>query len=86
MKSVQVEIEYPDELLGLIHETEASFESLARTAMILKLYEMGKLSSGLAGKLLGISRIEFLNLLSEHKISFFDEDMVNRLDEEASYS
>ena len=86
MKSVQVEIEFPDELLEVLNETEESFESLARTAMVLKLYEMGKLSSGTAGKVLGIPRREFLDLLGQHDISFFDDDMVKHLDEEAGHS
>ena len=86
MKSVQIELELPDELLQTIDETEESFESLARTALVLKLYEMGKLSSGIAGRLLGMSRVEFLTVLGQHNISFFDPDMVNHLDEEAGYS
>ncbi len=39
-----------------------------KTAAIVKLYELGKISSGKAAKLLGISRIEFLDLLSEYKV------------------
>ena len=53
-------IDIPDELK--LDEKEF------KTAAIVKLYELGKISSGKAAKLLGISRIEFLDLLSEYKV------------------
>ncbi|MBK3332635.1 UPF0175 family protein [Persephonella atlantica] len=57
---MKVIVEVPDELK--LNEKEV------KTAALVKLYELGKISSGKAAKLLGISRIEFLNLLGKYKV------------------
>jgi len=57
---MKVVIEFPDELK--LNEDEI------KIAALVKLYELGKISSGKASKLLGISRIEFLNLLGKYKV------------------
>jgi predicted HTH domain antitoxin len=36
---------------------------------LVKLYELGKVSSGVAASVLGLSRLEFLELLSKYKVS-----------------
>jgi len=53
-------MELPDELN--LKEDEVKMAALA------KLYELGKISSGKAAKLLGISRVEFLDLLGKYKV------------------
>ncbi len=68
-----LEIEYPDELLEAMDETERSFQTLAREVLVVKLYELGRISSGLAAQVLGISRREFLDLLGRYHVSFLDE-------------
>ncbi|KXK16243.1 MAG: hypothetical protein UZ14_CFX002000045 [Chloroflexi bacterium OLB14] len=40
--------------------------------LVFSLFSEGKISSGKAGKLLGISRIEFINLLQSRGISFIN--------------
>ena len=40
--------------------------------LVLSLFTEGKISSGKAGQLLGISRIEFLALLRKHGIAYVD--------------
>ena len=57
---MKVIIEIPDNLK--ISEKDV------KLATIIKLYEMEKISSSQAAKLLGISRIEFLDLLGKYKI------------------
>ncbi len=57
---MKVIMELPDELK--LKEEEV------KTAALAKLYELGKISSGKAAKLLGISRIEFLNLLGKYRV------------------
>ena len=57
---MKIVIEVPDELN--LKEDEMRIVALA------KLYELGKISSGKAAKLLGISRIEFLDLLGKYKV------------------
>jgi len=57
---MKVVMEVPDELK--LKEDEVKIAALA------KLYELGKISSGKATKLLGISRVEFLDLLGKYKV------------------
>ena len=38
-----------------------------------KLYELGKLSSGRAAELAGVSRVSFLQALGNYGVSLFDE-------------
>ena len=57
-------------------------ENEVRIATIVKLYELGKISSGRASKLLGISRIEFLDLLGKYKVQIYpnsEEDILEDL-------
>jgi len=37
-----------------------------------KLFELGKLSSGRAAQLAGVSRVEFLNLIGRYQVSPFN--------------
>jgi predicted HTH domain antitoxin len=81
MKSLQ--IEYPDELLTTLNETEASFNRMAYEVLLVKLYELGRISSGLAASALSLSRREFLDLLGRYGVSYFDEEIGTTLLEEA---
>jgi predicted HTH domain antitoxin len=82
MSSVQIEV--PDEVLISLKETP---ETISRELSILaavKLFELGKLSSGRAAQLAQVSRVEFLNLLGRYQVSPFsmtpeelEEDVLN---------
>ena len=65
-------IDYPNLLPDAMQQTPQEFERDAKTAMAAKLFEMGKLSSGLAAKLVGTDRVSFL--LSLHR---FGVPMIN---------
>ncbi len=66
MKSLN--IEYPDTLPDVLQETDAQFQNEAKWALALKLYEMGRLPSGLAAQLLGVDRVFFLMKLRDYNI------------------
>lgn len=69
MSSISLEI--PEEILISLKETS---ESLSREISILaavKLFELGKLSSGRAAQLAGMSRVEFLMALGRYQVSPF---------------
>ncbi len=68
----KVEIEYPADLLNDMSDEQV--QRLAREAFYVRLYEQGKISSGRAGALLGVTRSDFLDLLSAYGISYLDED------------
>ncbi len=66
-------IEYSDEVLWALHQQPAEFEREARWLLALKLYESGKLSSGLAAQVAGMGRVAFLFALSQAGLSPFGE-------------
>ncbi len=53
-------VQYPESIPALLNQSPETFEIEARKAMAVKLYELGRLSSGNAAQLAGIGRVEFL--------------------------
>ena len=66
-------ISYPPEVLWALQKDPEEFEAEARLLLALKLYETGKLTSGLAARLAGVPRVAFLFLLGQHGLSPFGE-------------
>jgi predicted HTH domain antitoxin len=81
MKQNVVTIEYPDDLLLSLKESRVEFEKEARLLLALKLYELGKISSGKAAKIAGLNRVEFLMGLGKYKVSPFQVDLDEILEE-----
>lgn len=55
-----IEIEYSEAIPAILNITPEIFENEARLALAIKLYEMGRLTSGQAAQLAGVSRVTFL--------------------------
>lgn len=66
-------IEYPPEVLWALQKNSDEFERDARVMLALRLYETGKLTTGLAAQIAGVSRVKFMFLLGEHGLSPFGE-------------
>jgi predicted HTH domain antitoxin len=71
MDTRSLQIEYPADLLGESGADE--LQRLAREAFYVRLYQLGKIASGRAGAMLGLSRSDFLDLLGRYGVSYFDD-------------
>lgn len=67
-----IPIQCPDSVLISLKETPEDFAREATKVLAVKLYEMGKLSSGRAAELAGVPRINFLQSLAQFGAPMFD--------------
>lgn len=77
-------LEIPEQVMNALGADPASAARKIRLLAAMKLYELGRLSSGAAAALAGLSRVEFLASLGEYGVSPFqltpaqlDEDVDN---------
>lgn len=84
MKENILTIKYSDDVLLSLKESREEFEEEARYLLALKLYELGKISSGKAAKIAGLSRLAFLMRLGRYKVSPFQMDLDEILAEAGS--
>jgi len=69
----QISVDYPETLAFSLKMSGGEFEREMKTASLVKLYELGKVSSGFAASILGVSRIDFLDRLANYGVSPFPE-------------
>lgn len=79
-----ISIEYPEFLANSLRMKGKDFENEMKISSLVKLYELGKLSSGTAAKVLGISRIDFLDILAKYKVSSLGYYNINDINEDIS--
>jgi predicted HTH domain antitoxin len=71
---MQLVIDYPQLLPDALQQTRSDFEQEAKMAMAVKLFEMKRLSSGMAAKLAGVDRVTFLLSLHRYGVAMIDLD------------
>jgi len=65
---LEIDVDLPREILDLIPPSDLG--KLCRTEVVLQLYSERKLAAVQAAGLLGLSRIQFLNLLRDRGVGF----------------
>lgn len=67
--SVRVNIDIPEEVLSITRSTPELFVKEMRLATAVKWYEIGRISQSKAAELAGLSRQEFIEVLSQFNVS-----------------
>lgn len=61
-------IDVPEDLEKAVSTTRQEFEAQIRLMAALKMFELGKLSSGKAAQLAGMSRVEFFEMCGRYHV------------------
>jgi predicted HTH domain antitoxin len=69
---VQLVLNYPDEFELAVQTTREEMESQIRLMAALKMFELGKLSSGKAAELAGMSRVEFFEACGRYHVPIYN--------------
>ncbi|MBE0408955.1 MAG: UPF0175 family protein [Anaerolineales bacterium] len=75
MTTRNIVIEIPEKVLLAEKTDEVTFARELRILAAVKLYEMGRLSSGRAAELAGMSRVEFLLILGRYNVFPFQSEL-----------
>jgi predicted HTH domain antitoxin len=72
--TMQILLDIPATLPDAIGSTPSQFAKEATMAMAVKLYELKRLSSGMAASLAGMGRVEFISELHRYGVALIDLD------------
>jgi predicted HTH domain antitoxin len=75
MSTRQIVIDVPETVLLAEKKDEATFARELRLLAAVKLYELGRLSSGRAAELAGLPRVEFLLELERYQVFPFEAEL-----------
>ena len=79
MEELTVHLNLPRDLLGVLDVSETDLEKRLRELIAIELFREGGISSGKGGELLGVSKWDFIQLLSRYNVPYFNqtsEDLV----------
>ncbi|MDE3059132.1 MAG: UPF0175 family protein [Bacteroidota bacterium] len=68
----EITMKYPPEFENAVHLTKDELESHIRLMAALKMFELGKISSGKASEFAGMSRVDFLEACGRYRVSAFN--------------
>jgi predicted HTH domain antitoxin len=75
---ISLTVVVPEGALSALRRSPSEFAEELKRAAVTKWYELGVVSQGKGAEILGISRSEFLDVLSQYRVSPFqvdDEDL-----------
>ncbi len=77
-------VSYPQELAFSLKMQTAEFATEMRKLTIIKLYEIGKISSSLASKILKLNRVDFFEQINKYQVSVFsynsEQELLNDIE------
>ncbi len=88
MITEELRISYPAGFEMAVHLTKSEIEQHLRLMAALKMFELGKVSSGKAAELAGMSRVEFFEVCGRYRVSIFnypDDEIEDELNKEISF-
>jgi len=78
-----INVTYPKQLAFSLKMQDNEFIQEMQKLAIIKLYELGKISSSMAAKILNLTRVDFIELINKYQVSFFsyvsDDELLNDL-------
>jgi len=66
-----INVTYPKQLAFSLKMQDNEFVQEMQKLAIIKLYELGKVSSSIAAKILNLTRVDFIELINKYQVSFF---------------
>ncbi len=75
MGTRQIVLDIPEKVLLAERADETTFGREMRVLAAVKLYELGRLSSGRAAELAGMPRVEFLMTLGRYRVFPFEAEL-----------
>lgn len=78
MSTRTISVEFPNNILLALNESESEFKNRIKLALAVQLFKLQKLTIGKASQLSGMSRLEFEKELSKNKISNLSEEDILR--------
>ncbi len=72
MQTDELRIKYPRGFELAVQMTKEEMEQHIRLMAALKMFELGKISSGKAAQLAGMSRVEFFETCGRYRVSIFN--------------
>jgi len=80
-----LQLKYPTGFEKAVHMTREEMEQHIRLMAALKMFELGKVSSGKAAELAGISKLDFFEACERYRVSIFnypDESIAEELEQD----
>ena len=72
MKTEELKMKYPSGFERAVHMTKEEMEHHIRLMASLKMFELGKVSSGKAAQLAGMTHVAFLETCGRYRVSVFN--------------
>lgn len=86
MQLEQVEIKFTLALTSISPEQKMEAELRAKQAYVMTLLQQGAITKHRAAKLLGITRLDLIELMGKYEISTFSEQTRSEIEQEVAYA